>query len=31
MELFFVEGGDLKAKYSVIDLEMIDLSVIPEG
>lgn len=31
MELYFVEGGDLKAKYNVIDLEVIDLSAVPEG
>lgn len=31
MELFFVEGGDLKAKYSIMDLEIIDLSQTPDA
>ena len=31
MELYFVEGGDLKAKYKAIELEAIDLSIQAEG
>lgn len=31
MELYFVEGGDLKAKFSVIDLEVIELGIAAEG
>lgn len=31
MELYFVEGGDLKAKYKALELEMFDLSIQAEG
>lgn len=30
MDLYFVEGGDLKAKYNILDLEIIDLAVISD-
>lgn len=31
MELYFVEGGELKAKYNTMDLEIIDLSQAPDA
>lgn len=31
MELYFVEGGELKAKYNTMDLEVIDLQVTPDS
>lgn len=31
MELYFVEGGDLKAKYNTLDLEIIDLAATPDA
>lgn len=31
MELYFVEGGELKAKYNTMDLEVIDLGATPDA
>lgn len=31
MELYFVEGGELKAKYNTMDLELIDLGQTPDS
>lgn len=31
MELFFIEGGELKAKYNAMNLELIDLSQTPDA
>lgn len=31
MELYFVEGGELKAKYSIMDLDTIDLGQTPDS
>lgn len=31
MELYFVEGGELKAKYNTMDLELIDLGQTPDA